>query len=459
MRERPQIVGAILLGLMLATSSPAGAQADGAPVELIVKAGRPLRVALDERVKVKRPGQRVVGTVVEPVYAHDRIVVPAGTKLLGQVQRIEPPSKGVRAGAALAGDFTPDRHVVLSFDHLMLDGREVAVQTVVSGGIENVRRMVAGGSDGAAKTGIGARARGEIARQRDEIKRAAKDTLSAIKQPGRMQRLRDAAIRRLPYHPQYLAKGTVYNAELVSPLEFGVATPIAQAPAGTAPAPESILSARLATALDSAKTPRNTAIVAVLTEPVFSADHQLILPEGAELKGSVTFARPASHFHRNGQLRFLFESVATTDHAPTTLLASLYSVQAGAGDNVAVDNEGGTTIDNSKMRFLAPALALVALSAAADLGGENPAEGGVLEPGEGSLEAGNVGGRGLGGFYGLGLIGAGVSQFSRPVAFGLAAFGAVRTVYTTIFGVGKNVSFPADTPIQVQLAPGPGPVR
>ena len=57
---------------MLATSSPAGAQADGAPVELIVKAGRPLRVALDERVKVKRPGQRVVGTVVEPVYVDDR---------------------------------------------------------------------------------------------------------------------------------------------------------------------------------------------------------------------------------------------------------------------------------------------------------------------------------------------------------------------------------------------------
>jgi hypothetical protein len=70
-----------------------------------------------------------------------------------------------------------------------------------------------------------------------------------------------------------------------------------------------------------------------------------------------------------------------------------------------------------------------------------------------------VAGRGLGGFYGLGLIGAGLSQFSRPVAFGLAAFGAVQTVYSTIFGMGKDVSFPADTPIQVQIAPGPGPVQ
>jgi hypothetical protein len=245
----------------------------------------------------------------------------------------------------------------------------------------------------------------------------------------------------------------------VSPLEFGVATPMATAPAGTAPAPDSILSARLATALDSAKTPRHTPIVAVLTEPVFSADRQLILPEGTELKASVTFAKPASHFHRNGQLRFLFESVSTTDQTSTKLLASLFSVQAGAGDNVSVDNEGGTTIDNSKMRFLAPALALVALSAAADLGGENPAEAGAVDVGGGSLEASNVAGRGLGGFYGLGLIGAGLSQFSRPVAFGIAALGAVQTVYSTIFGMGKNVSFPADTPIQVQLAPGPGPVH
>ena len=84
---------------------------------------------------------------------------------------------------------------------------------------------------------------------------------------------------------------------------------------------------------------------------------------------------------------------------------------------------------------------------------------GAVDVGGGSLEASNVAGRGLGGFYGLGLIGAGLSQFSRPVAFGLAALGAVQTVYSTIFGMGKNVSFPADTPIQVQLAPGPGPVH
>jgi hypothetical protein len=443
MAWRPRIVCAILQALILAGSSPAGAQADAASVELVVKAGRPLRVALDERVKVERAGQPVDGTVVEPVFVYDRVVVPAGTKVRGHVERVEAPSKRVRVAAGLAGNFTPNRQVVLTFDRLTLNGEDIVVQTVVSGGVENVRRMVAGGAETGSDTGIGARARGELSKQRDDIKRAAKDALSAIKQPGRMQRLRDAVVRRLPYHPQFLARGTVYNAELVSPLVLGLATPIAQAPAGMAPAPGSILNARLATAIDSEKTTRDTPIVAVLTAPVFSADHRVILPEGAELKGSVTFAAPARHFHRNGRLRVLFESVATADHEPTRLLASLYSVQAGAGDHLSVDNEGGTTIDNSKMRFLAPALALVALSAAADLGAENPAEAGVGEVGGGSLEANSVAGRSLGGFYGLGLIGAGLSQFSRPLAFGLAAVGAVQTVYRSVFGMGKNVSFPA----------------
>jgi hypothetical protein len=401
-RARPCVVRGSLIGLVFATSWPVGAQGDDASIALIVKAGRPLRVALDERVNVKHPGQLILGTIVEPVYVADRIVVPAGTKVRGHVERIEAASKGVRVGAALAGDFTPNRPIVLSFDRLVLNDHEIAMRTVVSGGTEHVKRMVASGADRVADTGIGARARGEISRQRDSIRQAATDTLSAIRQPGRMQRLRDELIRRLPYHPQFLTKGTVYTAALVSPLDFGVAMPIARAPSKTAPAPGSILNARLATPLDSAKTARDTPVVAVLTEPVFSEEGQVILPEGTPLNGSVTFVTPARHFHRNGQLRFLFERVATPDHAATPLLASLFSVQAGAREHVSVDDEGGTTIDNSKMRFLAPALALMALSAAADLGGENPGEAGTVGVGGGGLEVNNMAGRGVGGFYGWG---------------------------------------------------------
>jgi hypothetical protein len=66
-----------------------------------------------------------------------------------------------------------------------------------------------------------------------------------------------------------------------------------------------------------------------------------------------------------------------------------------------------------------------------------------------------VGSRGAGGFIGMGLIGVAVSQISRPVGIAMGAYGAARTLYSNVFGKGREVTFPADTPIQVRLAPGP----
>jgi hypothetical protein len=215
------------------------------------------------------------------------------------------------------------------------------------------------------------------------------------------------------------------------------------------------LTARLAGALDSSTTPRGTPFEAVLTEPVFSADHRLILPEGTTLAGEVTLSRPARRFHRNGELRFLIEKVQAPDEQPAPLLAALYSVQASGDDGVTVDDEGGTSLANSKTRFIAPTLAILALRGSIDQDGHRYAD----PDGDGTMHtAGSgVGSRGMGGFMALGLIGAGVGQIARPVGIALSAVGAARTLYTNVLGKGREVSFPADTPIQVQLAPGPRP--
>jgi hypothetical protein len=258
-------------------------------------------------------------------------------------------------------------------------------------------------------------------------------------------------IRQLPYHPQFLAKGTVYNAELVSPLSFGSVLPVERAPAGAQPEAASILNARLTTSLDSSKTPRETPIVAVISAPVFSADHRLVLPEGTELQGTVTFAKQARHFHRNGALRFLFERVETANQEPAKLRASLYSVQTGGG-SIAIDDEGGVAGTSSNKRFIAPALAIFAMSVTADPGGGVEDAGDVTGRG---AAVGTAGARSSGGFLGLGLAGAVLAHFSRPVAVGLGAVGVGRTVYSAVFGKGQEVRLPAFTPIQVQLAPGP----
>jgi hypothetical protein len=455
-------------------AAPAMAQADPASTALVVTAGRPLRVALDERTQVKHVGQSVTGTVIEPVYAYDRIVIAVGTRVRGHVAQIDSGSKFVRARAYFNGNFSPTKRVVLQFDALLLGDHEVAIDTVVKGGVPNVTRKVAGGSratglagaeqtasnDEADSPTLASRVHSEI-RQRtsdafSEAKQKVRDAFTSIKslrQPGQLHRLKDAAVQQLPYHPQYLAKDTVYDAELSAPISFGQAIPAAAAPAGTAPAPDSILSARLAATLDSSKTPRGTTFEAVITETVFSADHQVILPEGTKLTGAVTFAAPARRFHRNGRLRFLFETVQVPNQPPAPLLGALHAIDASSDDHVAVDDEGGATLENSKTRFIAPALSLLSLRVSLDGDGHRYAD----PDGDGSIKAAGsgVGGRGVGGFIGMGLIGAAVSQITRPVGIAMGVYGAARTIYTNVLGKGREVTFAADTPIQIRLAPGP----
>jgi len=262
--------------------------------------------------------------------------------------------------------------------------------------------------------------------------------------------MKAAVIGHLPYHPQYVAKGTVYDAELVTPLDFGPTTSAPLAPPGSLPAPNAILNARLVTPLDSAHTPRGTPLEAIVTEPVFSQDRQLVLPEGSKLIGEVTFAAAARRFHRSGQLRFLVESVQPPRTGADPLLASLSSVQVPDGAAVDLDEEGGARASDSKKRFIAPALSLLALRASTHREArriDNDADDSVPRP------AGSPGSRGVGGFFGWGLAGALVSQLSRPVGLALATVGVARTVYRGVFARGHEVTFPADTMIQVQLAP------
>lgn len=448
--RRPQLFSVTsVLVLTLGASWPATAGPDEASVELVVKAGRPLRVVLDTQVRVQHVGQRVTATLVEPVYVYDRIVVPAGTRVLGHVAKLVGAARLVRVRAMLNGDFSPARDVVLQFDALVLnDGRTMDIRTIARGGAANVALQVA--RSDSKSPGLVTRARQAIAQQ-------ARDARSAVTGPGKLERLKDLLIRRLPYvsnlpyHPQYLRKGTFYTAELLSPLDFGSATPTQPAPSGTSPAPESILDARLITTIDSSKAKRGTPIGAVVTRPVFSSDHRLILPEGTGLKGEVTFAKPAAHFHHNGQLRFLFETVDPPDQPEGTLLASLHSVAASRDDHVAVDEEGGATITNQKTRFIAPVLAFMALRASADHDRfDRDAAPGTTPP----VPSSGIGSRGLGGFFGLGLLGTGLSMISRPIGVGLGVVGLARTLYGSVFGKGRDVAFPADTAIQVQLAPG-----
>lgn len=456
-------------------------------VHLVLDTGRPLRVALDQRVRVKEVGQAVSGTLVDNVYAHDRIIVPAGSHVLGHIARLDDPSKMTRLQAMAGGSFAPNRQIVLRFDTVVqADGRQIPIRTVVGPVTERVTLRVAATSDtdrpegtgesdklgeaaskkGARKPGgsdddgdqddhpgVRDRAKQEIAAAKHEAVQKARDALAAIKQPGKKDRLKAAAIDKLPYHPQYLSQGSVYNAALVDPIDFGVATPVAAASEDAQPAPESVLNARLITGLDSHQSFKGEPVVAVVAEPVFSADHRLILPEGTELKGEVTFVRKARSLHRDGQLRFLFETVVPPDREAGTLKASLYSAQVGEAASIQIDEEGGARATSSKTRFIAPALALVSLRGVLDK--EHRRFDGDGDDGTTAPVGSAVGARSVGSFFGWGLAGTALGLVSRPAGVALSVVGACRTVYSAVFGQGRDVKFPAETPIQVQLAPGP----
>jgi len=451
----------LIVGLLTTLASLSAAQPhERAAVPLTVAAGRSIEVVIDERITIKSVGQPIAGNLVEPLYAFDREVVPAGTRVLGHVAALEDLSKVARTRAMLSGDLTPKHRVVLQFDTLVFDdGRRVAIQTQVLTEIPHLKRTSAPperepDADESTVHRAEREAKDYVKQSVESAKQKGRDVLAEITQPGRTERMKQAVIERLPYHPQAIDAGTGYHASLLSDIDFGAAAPTELAGADERPAPSSILKARLVTTMDSSKTPRGTAIRAAVTEPVFSADHRLIFPEGTVLEGEVTYAKPAKRFHRNGQLRFLFERVQMPSGEASTLLASLQSAHTSEDDRVVLDDEGGAKLENSKTRFIAPALALLALRGTLDRG-EHP------DPdGDGHMiESSNPGAVTAGGFFGLGLLGIPLSHMAPPIGVGLSIFGAAKTVYANILAKGREVQFAAETPIQLQLAPGPSGTR
>ena len=82
---------------------------------------------------------------------------------------------------------------------------------------------------------------------------------------------------KLPYHPQYVRRGTRFDAPLRDPLQFGM-EPVKQgdlAQLGSQPLPDSVVHARLLTALNSASAKQGEAVEVVVVAPLFSPDHKL----------------------------------------------------------------------------------------------------------------------------------------------------------------------------------------
>lgn len=407
-----------------------------------IPAGVPLRVALERRVGIKRVGEPVRGRLVEPVYVFDRMVLPAGSEVEGHVSEIGGVPAKRRIAALLSGNLTPPREVRAQFDTLVLsDGARLGLRTSPSRGTAHTSRIGARKKRDPSQTGASA--------IRDQLTAKMNPAVLAFKEPGKVRQLGTFLSGMLPYHRQAWGAGTLFSSVLEEPVKAeGVPLPASgiDRPGGGPLAGQEV-DARLVGLISSATAQRGTPVEAIVTRPVFSSEHVLLIPEGSRLSGEVLKAQRARIFHRNGKVLFVFRRITLAAGAQQNVEGRLDGLEADFETHVALDSEGATRVSSPKTRFIFPAIAVAVagLSFHQDYNAQ-----GVPDQ--------DIGGRAESGAVGLGLIGTVVAQASRPLASGIAIAGAGFSIYTTFLARGEEMVLPANTPVKIGLGPRGGQV-
>jgi hypothetical protein len=413
-------------------------------VPLTVDKGFPLQVVLTQKLKFKLH-DRVHGKIIEPVYAFDRVVIPAGADVEGTITGFKKGGKWKRVSSLLGGDFTPVRYPLISFDTLVLEnGTRIPIETSVEPGTDVLVRF--NGDIKPKKESVASNlpAANQVSGYADARRQAGNDLLK-----GMLWNL-------APYHPQSLPAGLRYKATLQEPLDLGTAILGigaldqigSELPAG------STIYARLETALNSRTAKLGAPVKAVLTNPMFSWDHHLIFPVGSRLVGEVVQVVPAGLLKHPGELAFKFTKI----EPPVSVLFGVTSAQEIDGrllgiqvsdelSRLRINGEGSARIAQSKERFVAPALSLF------NLGRGFNADAQSFSHALTGAYSGNLLSRFLMGTSGFNLgLPAGIAgRMIPPVGIGLSLFSAARSLFVNILARGQEINFPVNTPIEIRV--------
>ncbi len=118
--------------------------------------------------------------------------------------------------------------------------------------------------------------------QRPGVRGMVKDAAEPLRAPNKLQRLRESALRSLPYHPEYLDQGTIFNAVLLDPITAPL--PVESRADVDLASGENYLRVRLLTPLKSQMIARGEPIKAVVSQPYYNADHVLLYPAGTKTR-------------------------------------------------------------------------------------------------------------------------------------------------------------------------------
>lgn len=451
------LVAVALCRVLFAQQSAAG----GLTVSLQVPAAEPLRLYLTKKAEFHE-GEPVTARLVDSVWVFDRVVIPAGTPVFGHITELAPVPKMVRAMSMIRGDFTPLKTATVSFDHFtMVDGHRVVLRTEPSRGLNSIYVP-----PGPAKPSRKPVSNSKAAQAKSFLKRQAisqanarsRGFLDFVRTRSKKEWLVDFLWSKLPWHPQWYRTGTRFDAVLSQPLAFGeVKIPAVSLQAiGSAPPVDSPAQIRIENTVSSADAKVGDPIQAELSQPIFNAAHQVVLPEGTQLSGRVTLARRARMFHRGGQLRFTFNQVETANLpalAAPEQQRTFAQITAGesASSATKVDEEGTAKATESKTRFLRPVVAgLIAAKSLDNDEGKTAAQGGA---------SANYGGRSLGGFSGFGLFGTAVSFGPRYLGSAFGFYGLAWSVYSTVVSRGREVTFEKNGALAIRFGAVPRDAR
>ena len=412
---RLRFASLMFFACLISVNSPAQSDTDTLP------ANTPLHIRATHTAHL-HVGTPVTGVLTEPIYLHDHLVLPQNTTVLGVVTGYASIDRKLRAKALLNGDVTPLHDPVVDFDRLQLPGSLQQI-SISSRGVIRDTQLVRFTARRNSPTYV---------QQAEDMARAQiKSVHDIFFTPGRTDRALRLLYSQLPYHPQRIWAGTGFIANLSAPLYLPSSQSSPMAVVSSASLNSISVSARLITALDSAKSKSGDKVTATVTRPVFDGDHNLLVPEGATLQGVVTRSRPARWLGRNGELRFGFRGL--TDEVGTTSVDGNITGATGAkAENLAVDEEGNVKANPDKGKILAPLL----LAYTAALGHDD--DGGV--------------GQTVVGSNGFGLVARFIALTNnKNVAAGFGIYALAKSVYFRYIDRGHQVTFPRDTEVEVQL--------
>jgi hypothetical protein len=381
---------------------------------IVVEAGNDLRCRLEKGLRITKSGEPITAKLIEPVYSGTSIAIPEGSTIKGHVSSLS--SAPRHKEQILRGDLTPSRTARVTFDNVILpDGTSIPIHTDTIVGVNDVKT-----------------AQYLPKSQRPGVRQKLRDAAKPLSEPNRLQRLSQAAVTSLPYHPEYFGQGTTFDATLLEAVTTPL--PIDQAEASSRLC-DSYLHVRLLTHVSSGMSVAGSPIEAVVLRPYYSLDHVLIYPAGTKLEGTVIRAVAAGWMKKNGGLLFSFHSAQTPDGTTTELSATVAGVQAAGGQQLAVDVEGEVTATTSTFSRLRAPISLIGPSrAVADNTVDKTA---WSRAGEGSK--------------GFGLLGAGAAQASVTTAIGFGYFGAAMNMYDAFLAKGSDVELPVNTPVFLRI--------